>query len=191
MHIFCTSPVRSRYSFIKRLPLSALCLLALTLSAALIPAGGQDKRYRLHRYLIPQGYVGWVRIDFNVKEAPPLPLEDGYYIVRVPPTGYLQTSSDDQINLLYTEYDYVCGGAKYRLAVNTGLAECRVWQEFSGYIGGYQMPEPSPKYRYLFVGLKDEYLKERYTGDNRHKIDLREDGYPRTGSKSNLICQKD
>jgi hypothetical protein len=187
-----TSPDHAHYFFSKRLPLLALCLLPLTLSAASILANGQEKGRRPYRYLIPEGYVGWVRVDFNVKDAPELPIEDGYYLLKIPPTGYLQTSSDDDDPKLHiAEYYYVCGEARHRLIVNTGLDECRIWQKFSGYIGGYQLDDRPLKYRYLFVGLRDEYHRERYIGGNLHRIALGEDGYPKPGSKSNLICQKD
>ena len=46
------------------------------------------------RYLVPRGYVGVIRADFNVRGAPPLPTEsDGYYLVRFPPGGWMKTSS--------------------------------------------------------------------------------------------------
>src|SRR6266550_392674 len=35
-----------------------------------------------YRFLIPEGYVGWVRVDFDVATAPPLPLEEGYRILK-------------------------------------------------------------------------------------------------------------
>jgi hypothetical protein len=40
---------------------------------------GQQRRPSL--YLIPDGYVGWVRIDFSVEPSPGLSLEDGYYLL--------------------------------------------------------------------------------------------------------------
>ena len=57
-------------------------------------AAGQQKDQRLHpyQYLIPRGYVGWIRVDFNVKAAPPLPVEGNYYVVRIPATGYFFSS---------------------------------------------------------------------------------------------------
>jgi hypothetical protein len=45
------------------------------------------------KYLIPQVYVGWIRIEYRVKNAPPLPQEGMYMIVKVPATGILKTSS--------------------------------------------------------------------------------------------------
>ena len=44
-------------------------------------------------YLFPEGYVGWTRVDYHVKDASKLSIEDGRQIYRFPPSGYLQTSS--------------------------------------------------------------------------------------------------
>src|ERR1035438_4511752 len=44
-------------------------------------------------WMIPEGYVGWLRLDYGVEGALPLPIEKGYYVVRFTRTGRLQTSS--------------------------------------------------------------------------------------------------
>jgi hypothetical protein len=43
--------------------------------------------------LIPKGYVGWINIHYGVEYAPPLTIEDGFIILKVPPNGELKTSS--------------------------------------------------------------------------------------------------
>lgn len=45
-----------------------------------------EEKRRPSRYLIPDGYVGWVRIDYKIKEAPALPIEDGFYLKKLPRT---------------------------------------------------------------------------------------------------------
>ena len=35
-----------------------------------------------------------MRIDFKVKDAPALPIEDDHYLFNIPPSGHLETSSD-------------------------------------------------------------------------------------------------
>jgi hypothetical protein len=45
------------------------------------------------RWLVPEGHQGWLKIDYVVKSAPELPIQNGYRILRFPATGYLQTSS--------------------------------------------------------------------------------------------------
>lgn len=46
-----------------------------------------------YRFLIPEGYLGYVQIRFNVKDTPPLPSEGDFRLVKVPPGGVLGTSS--------------------------------------------------------------------------------------------------
>jgi hypothetical protein len=46
------------------------------------------------RFLIPSGYVGWVRVEYRVAGAPPLTREGKYLVVRVGRDGTARTSSD-------------------------------------------------------------------------------------------------
>jgi hypothetical protein len=45
------------------------------------------------RFLIPEGYKGWVRIEFSAANSPAVPIEDGYLTFRFNPDGTLKTSS--------------------------------------------------------------------------------------------------
>src|SRR5215469_9969125 len=44
------------------------------------------------RFLIPQGYIGWIKIEYG-RNATPLQMSNGKYICRIPATGVLATSS--------------------------------------------------------------------------------------------------
>jgi len=46
------------------------------------------------RFLIPSGYRGWVRIEYRVSNAPQLPRDGEYLLVRLAGDGTLKTSSD-------------------------------------------------------------------------------------------------
>ena len=59
------------------------------------------------RYLFPAGFVGVYRIEYEIKNAPPFPVEDGYLIMRFPKTGHLRTSSSPQEGMARDEYYYV------------------------------------------------------------------------------------
>lgn len=48
---------------------------------------------RAEKYIIPPGYVGWIRVKYSSAGAPPLPLEDGYLLLVIPKSGVLKTSS--------------------------------------------------------------------------------------------------
>src|SRR6266511_2064707 len=43
--------------------------------------------------LLPRGYVGWVRISYAVGGAPAIPIEAGHYLVKIPSSGILMTST--------------------------------------------------------------------------------------------------
>src|ERR1044072_5510646 len=45
------------------------------------------------KYLYPDGYIGWTRINFKT-DAPMPPLEDGSYILKFTPTGELDISTE-------------------------------------------------------------------------------------------------
>lgn len=45
-----------------------------------------------YRYIVPEGYVGWVRIRFEGTNARPLPREGRFRIARFPSSGFLETS---------------------------------------------------------------------------------------------------
>lgn len=42
---------------------------------------------------LPESYRGWACVTYGVVGAEPLPEEDGYQVVRIPPSGRLETSS--------------------------------------------------------------------------------------------------
>lgn len=66
------------------------------------------------RVLIPDGYVGWVEIRYNVKGAPPTPLVDGMYELRLGADGTFATSSDHSTGYGAEEYFYVLQNGKMR-----------------------------------------------------------------------------
>ena len=45
-----------------------------------------------YRYILPEGYVGWVQIRFEIAGAAPLPREGRFRIARFPASGVVETS---------------------------------------------------------------------------------------------------
>ncbi|WP_154806473.1 DUF6843 domain-containing protein [Sulfurovum lithotrophicum] len=45
------------------------------------------------RYLLPEKYRGWVCITYNDENFPPLKEEEGFRIIKIPPSGIVKTSS--------------------------------------------------------------------------------------------------
>jgi hypothetical protein len=59
-------------------------------------------------YLIPEGFTGWVTIEYEVADAPPLPFEDGHRLFIIPRSGRLETSSPQELGRIVRErYYYV------------------------------------------------------------------------------------
>src|SRR5262249_28138694 len=97
------------------LVLSFLIFLSLSF---LVKAQRKDERLHPYVYLIPRGYVGWIRIDFNVKDAHPLKVEANYYVIKIDLTGHFQTSTEDAYGPLGDVYLYECGNQRERLAIS-------------------------------------------------------------------------
>jgi hypothetical protein len=60
-----------------------------------------------NRVLIPAGYVGWIRVYYDVQGAPPLPVEAGKRLINVPANGIVRTSSDHDSRYGVDEYFYL------------------------------------------------------------------------------------
>ena len=46
------------------------------------------------RYLIPEGYAGWLCVTYSVSGAPPLKIEDGFRLVKFSSSGVVATSTE-------------------------------------------------------------------------------------------------
>lgn len=51
------------------------------------------KKEIYEEYLITEGYVGWIRIRYEVRGAPLLAIKDGKIIYKIPESGISETSS--------------------------------------------------------------------------------------------------
>lgn len=77
------------------LPL-ALLSLCLVLCAC--------RRSTRERWIIPAGYVGWLRLDYSVEGTRPLPLEHDHYVIRMPLSARMATSSVNDPSVDDNEY---------------------------------------------------------------------------------------
>lgn len=63
---------------------------------------------RPYRYLIPNGYVGWIKVTYNVNGAAPLQIgAKGFYVLKIPQSGILKTSSPMQTCFTEIKFDYI------------------------------------------------------------------------------------
>ena len=146
-------------------------------------ACGQENSRRPYRFLIPDGYIGWVKIELNIKGAPSLPLKDDHYTFEIPSSGQFQTSSDEEFDLARDEYYYVSGDSKRRLVSDVIIdGVTMIWNGYSGSVTTTNSKEKPYKYIYFFVGSKSEYEKYKckQAGDC---LDPDESGNPKVGNK--------
>ena len=79
------------------------CILGSLLSAAV----GCSSREARELWVVPAGYVGWLRLDYSVGTAAPLTIEGGRYIIRFSPSGRVLTSSANKPRADRNEYRIV------------------------------------------------------------------------------------
>lgn len=133
----------------KRVFILALFICAVT--CFFLTACLEEKR-RPSRYLFPDGYVGWVRIDYNVKDAPALPTEDGFYLLKFPPNGHLQTSTPLEFGSATDEYFYYSSAGRKPIE-STGWGQGGlIWGGHTGRIN--DNPE---RHEGMFIGTEEQF----------------------------------
>lgn len=141
------------------------CFLLLCL---LLSSCGNSRRP--DRYLIPDGYVGWVRIQYSVAGASPLPTEQGYDLYRIPPNGFLQTSSAMENGLAKDEYYYLSGTTRKLLDSKGGWgSSMMIWGGVLSGIpvktqGDTTIASGKPTVYSFFVGTEQQFKKWGWSG---------------------------
>lgn len=148
------------------LQIGGSCLLVLLLSLASL-ASGCAKQRRPSRFIVPDGYVGWVKVYYNVKDAPALPLEEGYYLLKFPDSGILKTSSAPEYGEASDEYYYYSDNTRRPLKTSFYGEGGMIWGGYDGSSGTASMGEHTKDiseerkstYRAFFVGTEEVYTK--------------------------------
>jgi hypothetical protein len=107
------------------------------------------------RYLIPDGFTGWVRIEYRQKDAPPLPSEDGRRLIKLNAQGKIATSSEEQRGHGKDDYFYV--GPRGRAPLSSA-GVCKggmIWQ-----VQNDLDERTSTAFTRFFVGTEDQYRHE-------------------------------
>ena len=125
----------------------------LCLAALLALTSCQTETRRPIRYLIPQGYVGWVRIEFGIPHASALPVEDDSYLIRFTSEGYIQTSSPIEYGAASDDYYYYSENGREPLP-STGWGKGgMIWGRSNGLrVGAEDRP-----YEHLFIGTEEQF----------------------------------
>ena len=89
------------------------------------------------RYLLPDGYTGWISVTFKAREAPTLSREEGFQLVTVPESGKVETREKMRTGEGYIRrYYWVrAGGSRKEAPIGGGHTICGrelVWCVFIG-----------------------------------------------------------
>jgi len=101
------------------------------LDIRLTPA--HERNLPISKFLIPEGYVGWLRIEHKVECASPIPVEDGARIFRFAGASVLETSSPMPEEAAERQYIYYStDGSERDLAVDYRNGNGKIWRETLG-----------------------------------------------------------
>lgn len=140
----------------RRYKLSFLLALSLGFLASLTSCG-TGKQRQPSRYLIPDGYIGWVRINYKIKDAPPVSIEDEHLFFKIPEDGLLNTSSVGEVGWVKDDDYYYYFDGKRRKISDTGK-DRMIWGDVA--FGSKTVPGQEPTmYQEFFVGSEEEFSK--------------------------------
>jgi hypothetical protein len=147
---------RVRFVGIGTCLITGLWWFSLLMTSAISMGGASIARHPT-RYLIPEGYVGWVKIKHG-ENADPLPLLNGEYICRIPESGVLGTSSALEDGWAKDEYFYYSGNGKSRELRNTGWGRGgMIWAENIEWELSREGSRPKKFAENFYVGTEDQY----------------------------------
>lgn len=132
-----------------------LVLAPLLALAIWLGFGARNESLRSSRFLIPEGYTGWIRIEFEVQGAPPLPIDHGEYTITIPADGVLLTSSVEQYGWARDRY-YYYSGQNMRSLPDSGES-AMIWGKLNGEAASTSGKQ---KYEEFFVGTADRFKNQ-------------------------------
>lgn len=113
-----------------------------------------DKNLRPSKFLVPEGYVGWLRLEYMIEDAPPVPVENEMKVFKFPKAGLLNTSSPGPEEAAENEYFYYAeDGAVHEISTEYRDGKGMVWGEYQGSRGGVMSLFG------FFVGSEEQYKK--------------------------------
>ena len=113
----------------------------------------------ISKFLIPDGYVGWLRVAHDVGCASPVPVESGTTIFRFTGTNVLETSSPMPDTAAERRYFYYStDGSERDLAADYQNGNGMIWLETLGSRGGKM------RMFMFFVGSQEQSKSQRLPG---------------------------
>ena len=110
-------------------------------------------------FLIPEGYVGWLRVEYDVECFPPIPVGDGVRILRFAGANVLETSSPMPEDAAERQYfNCAADGSERNLPADYRNGNGMIWQETLGSRGGKM------RMFIFFVGTEEQSKTRPHTG---------------------------
>jgi hypothetical protein len=153
----------------------------ILLFAANLNFAGTGKDRRPCHYLIPEGYVGWVQINFGLKDAPPIPIENEARIFKFSESGLIETSDTIEYGSAKDYFFYYSGEGKteFQQPNTPGI----LYRSFIGYVRPKSENDMKrSEYNWYFIGTDEEYKKYGIPRLNMHKLSV-EVGNVKTAKK--------
>lgn len=126
-----------------------------------------DNSVHPSKFLVPEGYVGWVLLEYNVKDAPAVPVENEVKVFIFPKVGSLNTSSPGPEEGAENEYFYYAeDGSMHEIPTDYRNGKGMVWGEYQGSKGGIMSLVG------FFVGSKEQYKKYQSQAGHPGQIPL-------------------
>ncbi len=135
-----------------RIGVVVLSLALLTGLGFWLGMNARHSTRRPARFLIPEGYSGWIRVEFEVQGAPVLPMEGSEYVVKIPANGILRTSSPEQNGWAKDHY-YYYSAQGIRPLSDSGQASL-IWGKLNAEEAGTSVKR---KYKEFFVGTVQQF----------------------------------
>jgi hypothetical protein len=127
-------------------------ILSVFALVALMAVSGDLDRPQL--WEIPQGYRGWVVVEYDNLAYPPLPSAGLDQVIQVPPDGRVCTSTPMPTGWVFTRYQYVYSDGRREEVPDTGWGGGGyLWGGFSG---RKQQSRAYPREAF-FVGSEQDY----------------------------------
>jgi len=123
---------------------------ALLLILCLVGLSGCVKFKKRSLFEIPEGFSGWVLVQFEKNGAAPLPERDGERIVTIGRNGRAVTSSPLEEGWSRLDEFYFVGSQRTKISVSEHGAGGQVWSQANG--AGYTI---------FFIGSEQEFEKAK------------------------------
>lgn len=122
----------------------------LHLDVDLVPA--YNPNVPAAEFMIPDGYVGWLILEYGQENATPAPITNGARIFKFPDSGRLRTSSPgpaEDAKKIYLYYS--ADGSVHDVPMDYRGGNAMIWGEYNVLAGGVKRELG------IFVGTHDQY----------------------------------